>query len=104
MDERELEHAFEGFEHGHLRGARRGGGGDFNFIGAFGRGGGRGLFSVRLFRGGLVGCGLDSWEGVGGKGFMGGGTYHLDCSLADQIASVGYPQRADGLGRIGRER
>ncbi len=49
VNQGEFEDAFKGFEDGHLRGAGRGTWGDFDFIGAFGRGWGRGLFSVRLF-------------------------------------------------------
>lgn len=47
VDESELEHAFEGFEDGHLaRGAAAGG--DFNVLIFGSGGGGGGLFSVRL--------------------------------------------------------
>jgi len=66
VDQGELENAFEGVEHAHLRTAARGGGGDFDFGGGGGGGGGGGLFSVRLGEGGLAG-GLGLGLGVGGR-------------------------------------
>ena len=58
VNKRELQDTLQSLEDGHLRRPRGGGGGDFDFIGAFGRGGGRWLFSVRLFSetSVLVGC------------------------------------------------
>lgn len=64
VDEGQFEHALEGLEHAHLRGARGCVGGDFDFVRGVGglRGGGGGLFSFRL-------------DGVGGLAgdFLGGG-------------------------------
>lgn len=67
VDESQFQHAFESFKNTHLRGARGGVGGDFNFVRSFRHRWGGGLFSVRLD---------DGLAGDGGKGER--EAYHFD--------------------------
>lgn len=104
VDECEFEHAFEGFEDGHLAAAAAGGGGGIGGDGGFvGGGGGGGLFSVRLGGCFSKGKGMREGEGDGGNGGGGEGTILTECvvcqcGLSDILKELGRLRNVDVCG------